>query len=374
MNAEQLASFAKRATDDVSQSEVATAFDDLVNQLSSLAANPGDVATQEAVAAARNKLFGSLSDLHAKPWPPGMRQVLSDVGAEILVSRDLKREVEIIVQQEAVTPATAQKKIDRLRAEFNGVISKLVNLDSALTALGIQEVPLKPGEVEIGILFPRDSKEIDNKIDKLASEVLCVDKIFKLFSVVAIGTREEFEIRYISSSDPKIFLKVNPKTAALISAAVMFIIEALNGVADLALKAEQLREGGLSEKYISEIKQGIEEKLEEELEGIGEQLHKDYGRKGKTAEKNEDRSRLGKAVDQLAPRLERGYSVEVRVEPLPEPDAPAEEGSDESEALKTYRTLIETAANLKRLSPPAGGPLLELPDNRPDTSGENGEV
>ena len=252
--------------------------------------------------------------------------------------------------------------------EVDLFVQRLRNLEEALKELGIAEEPLQPGEVELGVLIPRS--EVDNKLGALAVEIEKIDKILKLFSVVATGNRDEFEIAYISSSDPKIFVRPSLKTAALVAGTVALILEILNGIADLKTKFDDIQDSGIEEKHLKGLQKGIEEKLQSELERIRKELLEEYSCHAKASDKNENDNRLKIAIEQLAPRLERGYSVEVRVEPLPEPKKEDEGQPEDPEQQDEFRLVedLQGAASQIRRIPPTSRPVLSLP--KPDSLDE----
>ena len=289
-----------------------------------------------------------------------MYRQLEDLGGKFLSDDELKNEVIDTLQAEAMTPAKAYEKINIINNNLSEFVGRLRAVIKALGALNVLEEDLIYGDVELGVLIPR--KAIENNIRNLALEIREIDEIFKLFSVVATGTREEFEIYYISSSDPQIFIKSSMRTAVIIGAAVTWILSTLNNVADLKIKYDQIIQDGITEKSLTGFKKEIDEKIKNELEKMSVALVKQYANKKSKQDLKEDENRVRKAIKRLAPRLERDYLVGIRMGELEEPleDDDGENIEHSIEELELYETLKNYSHELKSIES-TGEPVLALP-------------
>ena len=187
----------------------------------------------------------------------------------------------------------------------------------------------------------------------------------KLFSVVATGTREEFEITYgISASDLKFFLRLNLKTAALISTTVASILISLNQMAILKETIEKLIELDLEDDDLHQVREASDRKLDGKLGDLVPALVDEYCAETRDHDKKENQVRLRYAIDFIAPRLERGFAIEIRVGALPEPDEYDEEVDDErvDQPVIDWELadkLQDQAQKLKFIEP-VGEPILVL--------------
>ena len=368
MNAEQLNTVAKMVINDVQETRILRFFSRLSNNLNELTNNPGDEGAQRNVQTSWSELVDALKMLEEKRWPVGYQQTIRDLGGEILVSNQIVSQIENSLRTEALTPATIRDRVDEMQKELTTFVSKLETLRTAFDDLGIGEEELEAGEVELGFLIPRE--HIENRLDDFAREVRDFDNALKLISVVAIGTREEFEITYISASDLKIFLRTSLLTASITAAVVSFIIDTLNGIADLKLKYGQIEELGVNGTPLQELENFIEGKLLNDLESFLPELVDEFCSDMNDHDKQENCNRLRKAVTFLAPRLERGYVIEMRVEPLSESeDDDDSEYEADIEGRPKDRGLVNklslAAQQLKSIRP-IGEPILEL--KKPDWS------
>ena len=260
-----------------------------------------------------------------------------------------------------MTPAVIRDKVEEFNQQLREFSQHLTALKAAFEALNIEEEPLEPGEVELGVLIPRE--HIESRLSSLAVEAANLDEIFKHFSVVATGTREEFEVTYLSASDLKLFLRPNPKTALIIGAAVTFILSSLNDIADLKLKYDEITQAGIEEARLTGLQEAISEKLEKDLEKFRVELLDEFSKGVAEHDRNENDTRLKIAINHLAPRLERGFAIEIRVGTLPEPEEDGDEAEDEygKDEVELIDRLKDDARQLKRLEP-IGSPILSLPD------------
>lgn len=361
MNAEQLHTVASLVISDVESAKIIKSLNNLLNHLNDLQGNPGDSGMQQQVSNSKTDLFNRLDVFEQNIWPTGIQQIVEELGGTILVDPDLKTKIQNILTQESMTPSSAHQQIEQIRNQITEFVEKLKTLKNSFEALNIKEEELAEGEVELGVLIPRDA--VNNKVDYLAKEIIQIDKILKLFSSVAIGTREDFDLLYISSSDPKIFIRPNAKTATLVSATVTFILASLNQLADLKIKYEQIKESGIEDKYTKQLEKGIEDKIKKDFDSFRTELLEKYGNDN-SVNKNEDETQLKIAIDHLAYRLENGYSVEVRVKPLPAPaetDIAEDQESDEAQRERQLLDdLVSYSQQLGRVDF-IGQPVLSLP-------------
>lgn len=377
MNAEQLHTVSTIVIDDVQETEILRHFSKFSNALNSLSGNPGDENSQRNVRDVKLRLFDSLEKLKLKRWPAGFRQIIAELGGPNFDIDEIRTTIERSLQTEAMTPATVRDRVDEISSEITAFVGKLEALKNAFSELGIVERQLQPGEVELGVLIPR--RHIDNRLDNFAEEVANFDRALKSFSVVATGTREDFSITYISASDLKFHIRPSLETAMLISTIVMTILTSLNEVAELRLNAERFRELGMEEEYLEQISKGIESRLRNGIEDKLPEIIDKYSADKPEPERNENLVHLRHAVDFFAPRLERGFVVEIRVGSLPKPEDHGEgEDEDTEHASSVDQNIVDElqdqAQRLKFIEP-IGEPLLAL--NKPDetiaddSNGEN---
>lgn len=356
MNAEQLLITAKIVLEDLKSAKLVQSLNALTQSLQQLAGNQNDQNAQRGVSTNRDELFQALTKLKSDNWPTGLQQMLAEIGGEFLLNGYIRSIVEEALMANQLSPAAALEKVKPLSQELSEFIARLNALVEALSALDIDDIKLQPKEVEITLVIPRSS--INNNFGTLGYELSQLDQIFKLISVAAIGTREEFELYQISTSEPKFYLRPNIKTAAVIGALFIGILESLNQVADLKIKYDQIMSAGISEEALGEVKREIGSKLETELDRLREDLIEKYCPRKPSADRNEDRNRLDIAIKQLAPRFEVGYRVDLRYGELP--SAETDEGVEDLSELAILTDIREISHHAKRLEA-SSSPMLPPP-------------
>ena len=348
--------------EDVDDTSVLNRFSSLSKHLNGLTGDPGDEGLQQNVQSAKQELFGSLESLREKRWTAGFRQAVIDLGGGIIVSEDIASKIDISFRTEAMTPVIVRELVDNLRSDIDQFVTKMRALRDAFEALQIGEKELGPAEVELGVLVPRH--HVENHLDKFAKEVAAFDEALKLFSVVATGTREDFEITYISASDLKFFIRPTLVTALLVGAVISEILECFNQVADLKVKVEEIRQLGMEDEHLESLHSAIDRKLNEKIDELLPSLVDEFSSKKIEHDKNENKVRLRHAIEFVAPRLERGFAIEMRVGPLPGPDDEdyAEDGGREEEIHMEQRVVdrLQDQAQRLRLLEPIGEPILAL--------------
>ena len=362
MNAEQLHTVASTVVEDIHDTSVLSGFSLLSKHLNGLTGDPGNEDLQRNVQSAKKELFASLESLKEKRWPAGLRQAVIDLGGEVLVSENIKSDIDLSFQTEAITPAIVRELVDGYRSDIERFLNKMSALKDAFEALEIEEKKLGPSEVELGVLVPRH--HVGNHLHRFAREVAAFDEALKMFSVVATGTREDFEITYISASDLRFFIRPTLVTALLVGAVVSEILECFNQVADLKLKVEEIKQLGMEDKHLESVHLAIDQTLNQKIDELLPSLVDEYSSEKADHDKNENRVRLRHAIEFVAPRLERGFVIELRVGPLPGPDDEdyAEDGGREEEQHVEQNLIdrLEDQAQRLRHLEPIGEPILAL--------------
>ena len=105
----------------------------------------------------------------------------------------------------------AVEVLRKKRSELETFVDSLNALTRSLTAIGFHPPTLNPGECALRVAIP--AEYIRNNSEGLADQLEKIDKMLKLFSTVFEGSRIDFEILQISSSNPRINLKIAWKTA-----------------------------------------------------------------------------------------------------------------------------------------------------------------
>ncbi|MBK9195540.1 MAG: hypothetical protein IPO17_11250 [Flavobacteriales bacterium] len=150
--------------------------------------------------------------------------------------------------------------------------------------------------------------------------------------------------------------------AAFLAHATERIISAYKTILEVKLLRAQLKEKGVSEKETKGIVEHTNSMMSEQIKGIVAEALKDHVLVKETGRRNELSNALVIALNKLANRIDRGFSVEVRVTTLPE----RKEGERDTKEIGHARRLIASICKSLRQGiefiKTEGEPILELPE------------
>ncbi len=198
---------------------------------------------------------------------------------------------------------------------------------------------LEEGTAEIGFLIPRELFE--DEFDQFIKQLAVINRIIREFSEAATGSAQEIKVRQISSSDPLLFLGLDPITIGMIGATITWALDVWKRVSEIrglrvtASKIPTFKEPDLKffdDKIKTTVAAEIETKAKE-LQGLAKD--KDARTSG------ERRTHITWVLKTLLALVERGLKVEIRSLP---PSPPA----DDSEAPlpQAFKMLNETIPQL----------------------------
>ena len=183
---------------------------------------------------------------------------------------------------------------------------------------------------------------------------------------MATGKTEHFEIRSLSTSDPFVLLGASIHVLAFIALAIKPIICAYKEILEVRLLHAQLAEKKVAAERLKGVEDHAEEIMSKAIEEIKIELLarsplQDNGRK------NELSNALGAALNKLANRIDRGFNIEIRVEPIKAEEKEGELSDSEKADRNNVKIIFETMKTLEFMHPD-GKPILHLPENIPDNS------
>lgn len=363
MNTEHLSTIAEQVIRDVNTASVIKPLNQLRDSLDQLANNPADQNAQTNFAQRRDAAIAALERLSNIPWNADIKQTISDHGGEILLDGVAKERVIEVVSSASFGPAPARDAIDNVRNEIEDYVSRLNTVSSALAALNITARKLAPGDTELGMLIPREL--VSDRIDLLADEINGLDRTLKLLSQAVTGTREDIKLDFISSTDPKIYVKTSTAVVLALSTITSDISTVIYNSYQTREIIRQLDERRFGEDEVKKLIEKERKNMEGELKDVAKGASEEFG-KGKTkAEKNANLKLFETVVKHLAPRLERGMEINIRIEQIPAPKPP-EDGDENAEAeeLTPEEKKLNAAAEIAASTPKLGinhTEILELP-------------
>jgi hypothetical protein len=359
MNTEKLHAIAFEIKTDIEQLQIVKLLQQLTTHLQNVVNQPQQAQHQENLSKVRNSLLEKLSVSRVNEFSPAWYQALEEIGICDYLGANLANKVSAIFAENQITPQVALQEIQKLHTKVTEIHTNLTNLINSFTYLEIGRELLSSGEGEVGILLPREY--IDNRFDKLAKEFKELNGILVVLSEVGTGSAEHFELKQLSTTDPLITLGASLAALSTIAVAIKPIISAYKEILEVRILHAKLADMKVESKRLKGIEEHAEEIMERAIEKIKDELMAEspIAEEGR---KNELSNALGMALSKLANRIDRGFNIEVRVEPV-EVDEGSEE--EESEDIKNIRA-IEGAMKEMKFMNVDGKPILHLPESVDD--------
>ncbi|WAT16904.1 hypothetical protein OZN62_08115 [Aurantiacibacter sp. MUD11] len=324
--------------------------------------------TQLRVAELRDGLFESLDRSRFNNYPPSLDAILEEMGVKAWLGQNLRRKLEAAFVGNEVTPAAVKAKVAEIRDTVKRIWADAEQLGISAARFNIERDKNAFNEYDFAIIIPRSF--VSNELDDFGAELKRLDRIFSVFNEIATGSREDFKIKSISSTDFSIILESAPATALVIATA----LERLAAFYERVLNIIVLQRQVLGEDRMPEaVKKGFEEHVESEkqigIQEIVEELEKEFFNKKNEGRRNELRNELRANLTEIARRFDSGFLFDVRGGE-PEESDPEDENAKKPKAidLKRYER-IKAARERIRLFKGQSRPALQL--TKPEDEGSD---
>jgi hypothetical protein len=359
MNAERLNAIALALRDELADTEAAALLDQLVMTLRQVVQEPSQPSHQQSASSLRQRLDAGLAAAPSNDFSPAWREAVEELGVADLLGERLRERVNSIFERNEITPSAAADDLTKLNERMQGLTEALDNLVAAFDFLVIGAEELSAGEFEVGFLVPRPA--VKEELGTLGKEFIELKGILNPFLELTTGGRPDLRVRSIASSDFQVLLDSAPATALLLATALERLISSYEKVVNIRLAYKQLRESGASEETLASVKNDAEARMETDTEALAEELVRqaDHVQEERA---NELRTELRNALNALANRIDRGYSVEVRAGEAEEPDEDGEEPDAEAQRLREQTERVLAAQKRLSFRNPTGEPILRLPE------------
>ena len=363
MNTERLHVIAKAIKQDLQQTRTVTTLQNIVSALEDQISSPQSPEHQQKVSENLEILLKELETAPSNEFNPTWRQVVVELGADGLLGKALKEKIESIFARNQITPSVALTELGEISEQVSFFSSTLDRLIKAFVDLGIGVEKLEPGESEVGVLVPRNY--VNNHLEDFAKELDELDKIFKVFAEVSTGARPDFEINTISSSELTVYLAAIAPIAACIAVGIERIVALYKQLLEIRKIRNDLEKYELEKEGLKVIDDSAKKKMEGGIEKIVKDLLDEFYSFDNDGRKNELSIELRYALRKLANRIDRGFNIEVRVEPL---DEHIEEESGQAAKDKKYVEAIQAASASLQFLKLEGKPILRLSESNPKKS------
>ncbi len=353
MNVEKLHAIALEIKADIEQAQIVQLLQQMTTHLQNVVNQPQQPQHQEQLSKTRKSLNNKLDNSVVNNFSPAWSQSVEELGMNEIIGATLSKKINLIFSENKITPQVALKEIQQLHGSVNTLQSSLTQMIAGFTHFKIGHDVLEPGEGELGILLPR--AYLDNRFDKLGKEIKELNSIFSVLSEVGTGTVETFKLRSLSTTDPFITLGVGLGVLSTIAIAVKPIISAYKEILEVRLLHAQLSEKKVSASRLIGVEEHAEEIMGKAIDVIKIELLERYPLK-EIERKNELSNALGPALKKLADRVDRGFNIEVRVEPNGEQEGVEDEGANED---KNIQIILDSMEDMEFIRV-EGEPILHL--------------
>ncbi|SDU66003.1 hypothetical protein [Desulfobacula phenolica] len=355
MNVERIYSIALSIKEETDSNQVVQLLSQSSTNLQNMINQPQHPPHQQQLADAREKLKDNLSFAESNEYSPAWNQAIKELGIHEYVGNQLSKKIDTIFLNNQITPQVALSEIQSLRTEVTQMQTALEQIINGLKHIKIEPEILEPGEGELGILLPRSY--IENTFEGLSNEFKEINSILRTFSEVSKGEIEHFELKSLSTTDPFILLSASIGVLSTLAVAIEPIISTYKEILEVRLLHSKLAEKKIAKKRLKGIEDHAEELMGKTIEKIKADLLKDYPVQD-NGRKNELSNALGPALKMLANRIDRGFNIEIRVEPFSENN----EEEPQQEDQKNIE-IIQSAMKEMEFMKLEGEPILHLPEN-----------
>ncbi|MBT5788265.1 MAG: hypothetical protein HOI14_04250 [Flavobacteriaceae bacterium] len=337
--------------------QVETHLQNQVNQ-------PNQPTHQTNLVKSLENLYKALSNSKYNKYSPSWKQAIEEIAVDDLFGTRLKTKIENILSANAITPAKALEDIKEINADYKQFKSAITNTLDGFEELGIEEEILEPGECELGYTIPRDF--IDNKLSSFENEIKELTFILNHISEAVEGEKQEFKIKTISSSDFLLYLIIGLQVADVLSKATERILNHYKQILEIKVLRNQLSEKGVPANKTKSVDTYANGMMESEIKKIAKEVLDEHY-EGDNRRKNELENGVVFALNKLANRIDNGFNVEIRVEPLPKPNKDEEITEEQQVEIELVKSIQKSSEKIEFIETD-GESILELPEN-----GENEE-
>ncbi len=365
MNIERLHAIAIAIITDIKNTKTDSTLQQLVTSLQNQVNQPQSPQFQQQVSQHLTTLYASLTNAPSNNFSPAWKQALKELGVHDLLGANLSNHVREIFERNQITPSVALQELQSLHKQLVSCKTSLEQVISSFQQLKIGAEKLEPGQCELGILVPR--KAINNELNEFAHDLSELNEILGTFSELTTRNRPGFQIRSISSSDLNVFLGMLPVVAAGIAVAVERVVGVYKQILEIRKLHGELKNQGVPNKDIKGVLNYANNMMKDEIEKlVPELLDKYYDNKDKER-RNELATQLRFSLNKIAKRIDKGYSVEFRVQPISD-QKPAAKSDKVSKDAEHIQVILAVSRNLEFLRL-EGEPILTLPESQDNAEG-----
>lgn len=330
---------------------------DLLSGLNELVNQPQNPDLQTRLVERLRQLNQALERFYDTFSPQDYRRLLEM--SEIAFSKSIPEDVRALIEENPISPNVVAQYVQQLHSDrglvFNNTTQLLQNLE--FLQFGFEKV--EEDSAELGFQIPRELFE--DRYDGFIKELNEIRRMVRIVSEAAVGDYQPPRVGSISTTDPLIFLEVAIPVAKVFGAAVTwgigvwYSVEQIRKVRAQTAQISAFTEAEIKKIFDTKIQEQIDTSVDEKIASMLEnnRLHK--------TRRPELEVQLKWVLESLLAKMERGFTVELRLPPPPEELEDRDESGEHSDSeAQNHNDLVEIQKQLVFPSPNAN-PVLEIP-------------
>ncbi len=329
----------------------------LIAALRQAATQPSEQ-NQIAVADLRGQVFDALEQSRFNDYPPSLELALDELKVRPWLGLALKSKIENALQGNDLTPAAAAEKLQKVYDRVREIWHQAEQFGISASHLNLFEDENSFNEYDFTIIIPR--RFVNNELDDFGVELKRLDRIFSVFTEIATGSRENFKIKSISSTDLTVILESSPATALLIATALERLATFYEKILNIVVLQRQVFG---TDRMPQEVKDGFEKHVDSEkkagIELISDELEEQFFKDIDAGRRNELRTELRTTLTDIAKRYDVGFLFDVRGGEPPDPEKAIKEEKPKQVDLKRYQKIKSSRQVIRRFRAQSE-PLLQL--------------
>ena len=360
MNVERLHRILIDLNKDLKKEKIVTSLKQVRDHLQNQVNQPNQPSHQTNLVKSLENLNKVLETSAYNNYSPSWKEIIAEISGDINFGIPLENQIQTILSSNAITPAKALEDIKKIFDNLQNFQTAINNTLSGFKTLGIEEEDLEQGECELGYTIPREF--VKNKLSELKKEIGELNFVLNHISEAVTGEKQEYEVKTISSSDFLLYVIICLQVADVLSKATERILNQYKQILEIKLLRNQLKEKGVPASKTKPIETHANGMMKSEIKTIAKEVM-DQHYSGENSRKNELENGLVIALNKLANRIDKGFNVEIRVEPLPAPSEDEEPTEKYQAQSKLIKSIKSSSQNIEFIET-SGESILELSEKK----------
>ncbi len=315
MNIEKLYSITSAVLRDFNGLKVASHINSIATHLQNSINQPNQPAHQQNLSKTRTALIDALNHCESSRFNIIDMAACEELGIDEYIGLCLLNKIEDIFKNNSLTPSVASTELTALNAEVTRKVAALTKIQQGFHELGLASID-EDKSFSLVVRVPREL--IDNNLAGYAKSVNTLNDNLLVFSEVATGSRESFEIGSLSTSDPTISLMLAWEAGQLILDVLAKVAGVYAGVTLLKQQRQKFIDSGAPEEKLEDLTNWIKDQVKDQINAEIPPLVDKYYKKDNDARKNELKIEARRKALRIAESIDNGYTFDVKKPNEPE--------------------------------------------------------